>query len=395
MKKKGDKETARRLLFMLSGARDDTIYALEARALAAWVLGDREQMDAAEVILNRMCDNKSPLCHLARALVERYIAEVNIGQAELALNHVEQGLSSTKRLLRHPEDVPEDYLRRAGLDAGGMARELREAEARYLLLRSTLLPEIGFDKAVEADENAAAAADEFAGLGLIEEAVKSKLWRFRLGAARGSINYELIEDALSQSRGTGAFRLAAANYLGARAVAGLGSAPELVEEVKAEAKLSAPTLGLMALFGAVDAGEFRRELERYREEFMPPFVAPAIAVLRKRVGVEEAMAKCGDASPDEETCREYVKQAEEGIVGEEQLLYVAFMQDPIGSLSYVMDECLAGGLDMGREYIMYWASPNTNSAIKWRLYSDLLEKAEGGCGIDAKKAVSKIFFYLV
>ncbi len=61
-----------------------------------------------------------------------------------------------------------------------------------------------------------------------------------------------------------------------------------------------------------------------------------------------------------------------------------------------MDECLAGGLDMGREYIMYWASPpNTNSAIKWRLYSDLLEKAEGGCGIDAKKAVSKIFFYLV
>ncbi len=91
---------------------------------------------------------------------------------------------------------------------------------------------------------------------MIEDAVRSKLWRFRLGgAARGSINYELIEDALSQSRGTRAFRLAAANYLGARAVAGLGSVPELVEEVKAEAKLSAPTLGLMALFGgAVDAG---------------------------------------------------------------------------------------------------------------------------------------------
>ncbi len=114
-------------------------------------------MDAAEVVLNRMCDNKSPpLCHLARALVERYIAEVNMGgQAELALNHVEQGLSSTRRLLRHPEDVPEDYLKRTGLDvAGGMARELREAEARYLLLRSTLLPEIGFDKAVEADKDA-------------------------------------------------------------------------------------------------------------------------------------------------------------------------------------------------------------------------------------------------
>ncbi len=39
LKKKEDKETARRLLFMLNGARDDTIYALEARALAAWVLG--------------------------------------------------------------------------------------------------------------------------------------------------------------------------------------------------------------------------------------------------------------------------------------------------------------------------------------------------------------------
>ncbi len=394
LRSSGDKETARRLLFLLRGIKETTPQTLEAQALAASILGDKEEMDSAEATLNKICEKRDQTCHLARALVERLIAEANINQAELALNHVEEGLHSVRRLLRS-SDAPRDYLEATRESPDSLMKRLRIEEARLLLLRSMLLPEIGFDKLLDADADAQAAAEAFRALGLTEDAVRSELWRFRLGAVRGAIDYELAESLLKEARGTGTYRLVAANYLGARAVGGMATDPGLVTEVRMDPKLSAPTLGLMAVFGAINEEAFREELARYREEFMPRFVSPAINLLRGRLSAPEAMEKCSEASPDEETCREYVKQVEEGIIGEEQLLYVAFMQDPIGSLGFIMSECLEGRLDMGREYILYWASPNTNSAIKWRLYSDLLEKAEEGCGIDAKKAMSKIFFYLV
>jgi len=390
----GDRETARRLLFLLRGIKEVTPQTLEAQALAASILGDKEEMDSVEASLNRICEKRDPACHLARALVERLIAEANINQAELALNHVEEGLRSVRRLLRS-SDAPHDYLEATRESLGSLMNRLRIEEARLLLLRSMLLPEIGFDKVLDADADAQAAAEAFRALGLTEDAVRSELWRFRLGAVRGALSYESVEALLKEARGTGTYRLVAANYLAARAVGGMDADPGLVMEVRMEPKLSAPTLGLMAIFDAINEEEFKKELARYREEFMPRFVSPAINLLRGKLSAAEAMEQCSEASPDEETCREYVKQAEEGIIGEEQLLYVAFMQDSIGSLGFIMSECLGGELDMGREYILYWASPNTNSAIKWRLYSDLLEKAENGCSLDAKKAISKIFFYLI